>query len=377
MSHSRESFRPTRARVDLEAVAFNYRLVRAAANPAQIWAVVKADGYGHGAVEVARRLAAEGCSRFAVSNLDEALELRHAGVEGSLLLLFGAEPALAGVLIEHRLVPLLSSLEAFRAMEAEGRHRSTAVEVHADFDTGMGRMGLFAEEAGPLAEFLRRAEGVRLTGTSTHFARAGESGDFTGVQIERFDSILATLRAGGVNPGLVHAANSAAALVEPRARYDAVRAGIALYGVSPEPGLAAARDLRPAMEWSTDVLLVRELAAGSPLSYGASFVTRRRSLIATLPVGYADGFRRALSNRGEVIVGGRRAPVVGRVCMDLTLVDVTDIPGVRAGDEAVLLGRRGDVSITVEEMAERLDTIGYEVLCALGCRVPRHYDNSR
>lgn len=369
------SFRPTVARVNLAAVAANFHTLRILASPADVCAVVKANAYGHGVEAVSRRLEAEGCRRFAVGTVDEGIELRDAGNTGEVWLLQGAGAEHVTTLRQAGLTPVVAGLRTLHSLGERADRGGPALGVHVKFDTGMGRLGLGVEEVGALAEVVRCHPGLRVEGVATHFARAGESSEATREQIRRFDEVLAALRSLGLDPPVVHAANSAACLSEPSARYTCVRPGIALYGVAPEPALEGARGLRPALSWVSAVECLREVAAGVPVSYGGTFVTRRPSRLAVLPVGYADGYRRALGNRGHVLVRGRRAPLVGRVCMDLAVADVTDVGEVAEGDEAVLLGPQGTPVISAGQMADWLDTIPYEVLCAIGSRVPRVYES--
>ncbi len=370
-----KAFRPTVARIDLGAIVSNFAiLAELVGGRDRLFAVVKADAYGHGAVAVASALEKAGCTRFAVACLEEGTELREAGVKGEILTLFGSDPANADLLVSSGIITMVNSTAALKALARAGSKTGLALPVHLNFDTGMGRMGLMPHETGEALAILKESHSLALKGVSTHFSSAGQPGETTRLQMERFDDILASFKAAGVPTGFVHAANSAACLSEPLARYGGARTGIALYGVLPEPDLPSGDLLRPALEWTTSIMLLRDVPAGTPLSYSGSYVTRRPSRIATLPVGYADGFARRLSNEvGSVLVRGARAPVVGRICMDVTLVDVTDVPDVCEGDEAVLIGRRGDAAITADGMAETLGTISYEVLCSIGKRVPRIY----
>lgn len=366
--------RPTTARVRLSAIAENYRFMASVASPAEVCAVVKANAYGHGAVRVARRLEREGCRRFAVGMLEEALELRDAGHPAGVLLLQGMNPGQTREVLRERLVPVLASLSSAEAVsDAAG---TSTLPFHAKFDTGMGRLGLRPEQVGELCELLRRRPNLRLEGVCTHLARAGESREATREQLRRFEEVLQALRAAGVSPGLVHAANSAGCLAEPQARYDCVRVGIALYGASPEAGILGAERLEPGLFWTSALDHVRRVPAGSAISYGGTFVTTRPTTLGLVPVGYADGYRRALGNRAQVLVGGRRVPVIGRVCMDLTVLDLTDLPWAAEGDEVVLIGRQGPEAISVDDVASWLDTIPYEVLCGIGPRVPRTYEDA-
>lgn len=370
---ARTPLRPTIARVSLSALAHNYRALRAVASPAEVCAVVKANAYGHGMGPVAQRLQQEGCRIFAVGTVDEGVELRRFGIEEEILVLQGAPRGCARLLSVERLTPVISDLASLQLLGQESLQGGISLPVHLKFDTGMGRLGLRPEEAGDVHPVFRRLNCIQLSGVTTHFARAGESPAATTEQLERFRGALDALAAGGMSFGAVHAANSAALLSDPASHFDFVRVGLSLYGVSPEPALPLAPALSPVLTWVSEVEHLREVPAGSPLSYGGTFVTRAPSRIAVVPVGYADGYRRALGNRGQVLIRGQRAPVVGRVTMDLTLVDVTSIAGVERGDEVILLGSQGGQTLSATEMAAWLDTISYEVLCCIGARVPRVY----
>ncbi|PZN03206.1 MAG: alanine racemase [Bacillota bacterium] len=368
--------RPTWVEVDLDAIAHNVETLQRLAAPAQLMAVVKADGYGHGAVMVARTALAHGARRLAVAVVEEGVHLRQSAIACPILVMGWTPPWQYGLALRYDLELTVSSEEEARALAEAARREGRRVRVHLKVDTGMGRLGLRWDHP-RLAEVAARIAGLgglELVGVFTHLATADDpDAPLTEEQLARFGRIVATLDERGLRPLLRHAANSAALLRLPGARYDLVRPGIALYGLEPFRGAVAAFDLRPALAWKTRVALVKEVPAGTPISYGATFVTRRPSRIAVLPVGYADGLRRALSNRGQVLVGGRRVPIVGRVCMDQVMVDVTDAGPVAVGDEAVLIGRQGDEAITADEMAGWMDTIGYEVVTGIGRRVPRIY----
>ena len=336
--------------------------------------MVKANAYGHGVGPVARTLETEGCRWFAVGTVDEGLELRAEGISSPVLLLQGAAPEDAAVLVQARLTPVMPCLECLEALGRETDRLGSALPIHVKFDTGMGRLGLAPDEAKQLPEVLRNHASLRLEGVATHLARAGESPETTRAQLGRFEEVLAVLRGSGLSPGLIHAANSAACLSEPAALYGCVRAGIALYGVAPEPGLAPCADLQPALSWTTAIEHIRCVPEGAAISYGGTFVTRRPSRLALVPVGYADGYRRALGNRGQALVRGRRVPVVGRVCMDIAILDVTDAAEAVAGDLVTLIGTQGPEVISAHDVAAWLDTIPYEILCGIGNRVPRVYE---
>lgn len=369
-------FRPTRVEVDLAAVAANVEHLVAGASPAELCVVVKADGYGHGAVPVARAALAAGATSLAVALVEEALELREAGVTAPVLVLSRAphEALAPAVAAEVSLTvdgeDAVDELAAAVAVDPPGR----PVGVHLKVDTGMHRMGASPEAATTLARRIVASDGLALAGTWTHLARADEPEvPTTDLQLDRFDAVLAELRAAGIDPGRVHAANSAGALAHPRARYDMVRCGIAAYGIAPAEGLVGTADLRPALSWTSAVSATRLVPAGDGVSYGHRWTAGTDTTIATVPVGYADGVRRDAGVRGvEVLVGGRRRRIVGNVTMDQLLIDVGD-DEVHVGDEVVLIGRQGDEVVTAAEWADHLDTIPYEVVCAVGARVPRHH----
>jgi alanine racemase len=372
--------------VDLDAIASNYRYLAGRVAPRAVYAVVKADAYGHGAVPVAARLAEEGAGRFAVANPDEGMALRRGGIAGEILVLSRSDGEDVPRLAAYGLTPALydaAQAEAIAAAAA-ARRSSAPLAVHVELDTGMGRAGFRPEELDLVIALLRRSAGLRLAGTFANLSRADDpSSDDTSRQIERLRAGAARLRDAGLSPGLVHAANSAAIFGDQGAWLDAVRPGLALYGVAPRPSPDASASepmetspLAPAMTVEAAVTALRRVPAGTPLGYGGRFVTARATTVAVLPIGYHDGFRRSLSGRVAVLLGGKRAPVVGAVSMDVTLVDATDAP-VRRGDRAVCLGRDGRDVVTAWELAEAADTIPYEILCGIGPRIPRVYTGGR
>ncbi|MEP6802835.1 MAG: alanine racemase [Acidobacteriota bacterium] len=366
--------RQTRAVVDLGAIADNFRTLGARAGGAVVIPVVKGDAYGHGAVPVARRLAEEGARRFAVALVEEGLALRDAGIVGEVLLLSSGDPADVEVFSDARLTPTIHDLTQAKALaEAAGTAGlSSPLAVHLKLDTGMGRLGIRSEQLPAVIATLRESPALRLTGTFTQFARATEpESEATAAQIEDFESAIDAMRRGGVDPGLLHASNSSATLAFPRARFDAVRAGIALYGIAPSESVGDSQ-LRAAMALETEVLSVKIVPPGTPLGYGGTFVTSRTTRVAALPIGYHDGFRRSLSGGIAVLLRGGKAPVVGAVSMDLVLVDATDSGG-EPGDRVVLLGNDGVHSIDAWDLARAARTIPYEIVCGLSSRVPRVY----
>jgi alanine racemase len=376
---SRESGFPVRAIVDLDAIASNYRFLAARVAPRPVYAVVKADAYGHGAVPVAARLARAGADRFAVANPEEGAALRRGGVAGEILVLSRADGEDVPRLAAYGLSPALYDATQAKAIADASRRLATPLPVHVELDTGMGRAGFRPEELDLVIALLREARVLRLAGTFANLSRADDpSSPETVRQVELLRAGAARLREAGIAPGLVHAANSAAILGNDSSWLDAVRPGLALYGVVPRAGSGSAASsagtdaarLTPAMTVEAEVTAVRRVPAGTPLGYGGRFVTERATTVAVLPLGYHDGFRRSLSGRVAVLLGGKRAPVVGAVSMDITLVDATDVP-VRRGDRAVCLGRDGGEAVTAWDLAEAAGTIPYEILCSIGPRVPR------
>ena len=345
--------RPTWAEIDLDALASNFRAVKNLVGAeTAVMCVVKADAYGHGAVACARRLEREGADWFAVALPEEGIELREAGVRRPVLCLGGFWEGQAAACVRHELTPVVYRLEVADAFDRAAREAGRAAEVHVKVDTGTGRLGVRYDEAAEFAARLREFKSLRVGGLMTHFASADEPerDGFTREQAERFRVAAETFRAAGHEPAVEHLANSAATFAHPAARATMVRPGGVLYGLWRDvlqPG-EQSPPLRPVMSFRTRIALLKRVPAGETLGYGRTFELRRDSLIATLPVGYADGYPRAMSNRGRVVVRGRYAPVAGRVSMDLTLVDVTDVPGVAADDEVTLVGVAGGISVTAE-----------------------------
>lgn len=370
-----ERHRPAFATIDLAAVRANAHTLSALADPAQLMGVVKADGYGHGAVPVARALVEAGVAWLGVALVEEGAELRDAGIETPVVLLSEPPPDAAPAVVGAALVPVVYTMAWIEALaKAVATAGSDPVPVHLKVDTGMHRVGCDPQEAVALAEAIESRDELVLEGLMTHFAVADEPANaFTERQIERFEAARGRLGAAGFRPPVIHAANSAALLVAPAARYDLVRCGIALYGVPPSAPLAGAVELRPAMSLRARVSAVRDLEAGEGVSYGHHYRLSSPVRIATVPLGYADGVPRRLGLVGaEVLVAGRRRPIAGAVTMDQLMVDCGNDP-VEPGDEVVLIGGQGEEEVTVTEWAERLGTIGYEIVCGVGRRVPREY----
>lgn len=364
--------RPTVATIDLGALAHNYRQIRDWAGT-ELLAVVKADAYGHGAVACARVLEREGATFFGVAMTEEGLELRAGGIGGGILVLGGTYGDRYDLLVGYDLTPVVFRKEQLEALACAARAQGKAAVAHVKVDTGMGRLGVQPVD---FPAFLDAADslGVELEGFSTHFANADiPDSDLNGVQFQRAEEAYAAMVARGKRPRFHHLANSAAALTRREAHGNLIRSGTMLYGCMPADHLEGRLPLLPVLKWTTAITHLKHVEAGTAISYGSRWVAERRSLIATLPVGYADGYPRVLTNVGQVLVGGRRVPVTGTVCMDLLMVDVTDLPEVQVGEEAVLLGRQGAEEIRAEELARLCGTIHYEVICGIGSRVPRRF----
>jgi alanine racemase len=365
------------ADIDLAAVAHNVAALRALVAPARVCAVVKANGYGHGATAVGRAALAAGADWLAVAQVHEAVTLRDAGIEEPVLLLAEPRPdevddALATGVRLTLYTP--GAVEAV-ARAARRQRRRPPVPIHVKVDTGMHRVGCAPDDLVEVAGAVAKRPELAFEGVLTHLPVADEPDNpYTAGQLARFDALVADLRAAGLDPPIVHAANSAGAIAHPAARYDMVRCGIAVYGIPPAPALGGRVDLRPALSLVSEVSFVKRVAAGEGVSYGHRHHFDRDTVVATIPIGYADGVFRSLPLVGqEVLVGGERHPMVGVVTMDQLMVDCGAGSTVRPGDPVVLLGRQGDECITPDEWAERLGTISYEVVCAIGPRVGRRY----
>jgi alanine racemase len=367
--------------IDLDALESNVATLKRLVTPAAVVVVCKANAYGHGAMPVATHAIAAGASAVAVALLDEAVELRDQGFTGEILVL--TEPPL-GAMPEAVDLGLAVTLYSAAGVTAASRAAATAkrtMRVHLKIDTGMHRVGADPAEALSLASAINQATFLELEGLYTHLAVADEPGNpFTDLQLDRFEAVRAELATAGIEPALLHAANSAGAIAHPRARLDLVRIGIAAYGQLPSPALlpilrrelADGDGLVPVLSLRSSVHLVRRLNAGERTSYGQHYELANDANVATVLIGYADGLPRLLGERGgEVLIGGRRRPIAGTVTMDQIVVDLADDDSVAVGDEVVLLGRQGDAEITAWEWAEATGTIAYEVLARLGPRLPR------
>lgn len=361
--------------VDLGAIAHNARTIKAHIGPGvRLLAVVKANAYGHGAVEVAGAALRHGASGLAVARTPEGLALREAGITAPILVMNYTPASELEAALTHNLTLTVNDLETAEALSALAIRLGRAAPVHIKIDTGMGRFGLLPDEVVPFVQRVAGLPGITVEGLYTHFAVADLADkEYTRHQFAIFQQIRTRLAAGGLRPAMCHVANSAATLDLPEMHLDAVRVGIALYGLRPSGEVEPAVPLRPALALKSHVARVRTLPAGSSISYGRTYITPRAMPVALIPVGYGDGYHRLLSNRGAVLINGRRAPIVGRVCMDQFVVDVSQVGPVALESEAVLIGCQGGACISAEEVATWAETINYEVTTGLLPRIPRIY----
>lgn len=369
--------RPTWAEIDLGAIAHNIKLIKDyVGSETRVMAVLKADGYGHGAGAVARAALRAGAEYLGVATPDEAVELREGGIRGPILVM---GPCLPGCsedkMVELDITQTVCTLEQAEATERAAARRGKRALVHIKVDTGMGRLGVPAGEGADFIARVRNYPHLEIEGLFTHFAAADE-GDksYTWEQYKRFMKLVEELEERGLGvPPLKHVCNSAALLDLPEMHLDMVRPGALLYGFHPGPHVVKRLPLQPALSLKSRIVFLKGVEAGARLSYGLTYTAARATRIATIPIGYADGYRRLFSNRSEVLVRGRRAPVVGRVCMDQCLIDVGQIPAVAIGDEVTLIGRQGDEEITAIELADLAGSLAIDLTCGIGKRVPRLY----
>jgi len=371
--------RPTFAEIDLSALQHNFKVIRSSIpRRSEILAVVKADAYGHGFMDISRELEHLGVNAFGVAFLAEGIQLRKSGIDKPILLLGGVYPGQERKCIGFNISTAIFSLEQAQALNQAAAKLFRKAQVHLKIDTGMGRLGIPYGSAPEFLKQLKQMANISLEGIISHFASADEldeSGQyFTRIQTERFAWVVAEARKAGFSPRYIHIANSAAALLKDFPGCNLVRPGIALYGALPSPDFQGKLDLKPVMRLKSRIAMLKWVEPGTTISYARRFTAGERTLIASVPVGYADGYPRSLTNRGEALVRGQRARVAGTVCMDWIMLDVTDIPGVAVGDEVVLLGPdRSGRTISAEELAAWAGTIPYEIFCGISKRVPRVY----
>jgi alanine racemase len=369
---------PTYATVNLSALAHNLSCItRYLSLGCNVMAVVKANAYGHGAVETARALFHKGIERFAVASLDEGIALRQAGISSSIVVLGALFEEQVSDLVAHRLTPVVSDGRILPALAKAARSHPAPYPIHLKVETGMGRLGFSPDELFSLLDNPLVRSPFQIEGMMTHLPDAdGKDSSFTERQLGAFRAIVEQIRQRGITLPLVHAANSAAIVRFPDAHFSLVRPGIMLYGYHTLPATVPAPDLMPVLSLHTTIVQLRTIPQGGTVSYNGTFVATRPTRIAVLPIGYADGYSRQLSHRGSVLIQGRRASVVGLVCMDMIMVDVTDFAQLHVGDTVTLIGQQGQESIWADEVAGWIGTISYEVLCGIGSRVPRLYESA-
>ncbi|MBI5408639.1 MAG: alanine racemase [Nitrospirae bacterium] len=356
----------TFAEIDLSALAHNLKVVTRKTGNKDILAVVKANAYGHGAVEISKSLIQKGVSYLGVAFSGEAIALREAGIKTPILVFFDRDHI--DECFKHDLTPVVFDFKTAKKLSREAVKRKRKIAIHVKADTGMGRMGFTLNKAQKEIEKIARLDNVELEGLMSHFSDADlQDKIFADKQLARFLLLKSGLKRSKIVFKYYHIANSAAVLSMPDAHLNMVRPGIMLYGYGDD-------GLKPVLSLKSKILLLKKVPSGAPISYGRTFVTKRKSVIATIPIGYADGYNRRLSNLGEALINGKRAPVAGRVCMDTIMVDVTDIPGVDEDSEVVLIGRQGKEKITAADIADKIGTIPYEVLTSIGQRINRVYN---
>jgi alanine racemase len=370
--------RPTACFIDHGALRENFRQIQnKVGSRVKVLSMVKANAYGHGAPAVARTLAAQGSSAFGVATVREGIELREVGIRQPVLIVAGTYPEDAELLLKFELTPVLHDILTLQSLEQAIATAGRALDIHVEVDTGMGRTGLPAAELDSWLPEITRLRSLRIAGVFSHFSDAEAAHEpYTENQLRCFASVIERIRGAGIGASLLHMAKSAALITVQGSHFDLVRPGLSLYGIYPAPELQAEITLKPVLSWKTRILQLKRVPQGASLGYGRTFTTRRESVIGTLPVGYADGYHRLLSNRAFVLVAGKRAPIAGRISMDLTTVDLTDIDGIKQGEEVVLLGSQADATISADEMASWAETISYEILTSIGARVPRIHQNS-
>lgn len=370
--------RPTYAEIDIRALVHNLNEAkRLAGSKSQILAIVKADAYGHGAVTISEALVRNGIQYLGTALVEEAIELRDAGIKIPIIVLGGIFEEQIPKIAEYNLTPVVYQEGFLKAIANEAGNINRQINIHIKIDTGMGRIGVLPYEA---VDFVKKAasqKNIKVEGIMTHFADADLADKaYAEKQTAEFTAIVNKINKEGIDMPYQHISNSAALIGFENNKFNMARPGIMLYGYAPfSKGKEGGLNLIPVMSLKTKILHLKRVLAGTYISYGRTFVAKRESIIATLPIGYADGYSRALSNKGSVIVKGKKAPIAGRVCMDMTMIDVTDIDGVDVNDEVVLIGKQGKETITADDIAMLANTISYEVLCCVGKRVPRVYIN--
>lgn len=368
--------RPVWAEINLDNVAYNMQQIKKCTNSKDIIGIVKADAYGHGAVDVAPVILKNGATRLAVAVLSEAVELRKSGIDAPIMILGYTPLSIGDNILKYNIEQTVFSLEYAQQLSEMAQREYVTLKIHIALDTGMGRIGFLPDEKSVIDVYkISKLPNIEIEGLFSHFSTADEENkEYTRLQFEKFNWFYNELVKKNVKVNTRHIANSAAIMELPHTHFEAVRPGIILYGYYPSNEVDKSKlSLKPVMTLKTNIVHIKDMEVGQYVSYGRKFKCSRKSSIATLPVGYADGYSRMLSNKGKVIVNGKFAPIVGRICMDQCMIDITDIPDVKIGDEVILMGEAEGVKFTADDMAEILDTINYEVICMISKRVPRVY----
>ena len=374
MKKSISSGRPTVGEVNLRALEFNYRQIKKRIpEGVKLLAVVKADAYGHGAIPISLKLEKLEVEYLGVAIPEEGMELRRGGIKAPILVLGGFYGGEVDQILRFRLTPVIFRKDSLKLLSREAERRRRKVKVHLKVDTGMGRLGVPLNLWPDFLKEVKRFPKIEIEGILSHFSMTNEEEGYTQNQWRSFQRAVTIAKEMEIFPKYLHMASSATLSAFPMYSAKLVRPGIMLYGSYPSPTFQGIVPLKPVMTLKTRIHFLKLVPSGTKISYGGTFTTKRESLIATLPIGYADGYSHHLSNHGEVLIHGKRAPVVGKVCMDFIMVDVTDISHVSVGDEVILIGKQGKEQITAEEIAEKINSISYEVLCLIGKRVPRIY----
>jgi alanine racemase len=368
--------RPTRVEIDLAAIRHNISQIKTHIGAApKLMAVVKANAYGHGAQKVSQAALQAGATCLAVSLPEEAIELRAAGITVPILSLGLVLPEQANLILNNNLIATISTMDSINALAAVAQEHFSRIQVFLKVDSGMGRIGINLDQIADFLEAINKRPSLELIGIFTHLATADAcSKTYADTQLDRFRNSL-TIDHRLTTLPYISAANSATAIDLPHGHFNTVRAGIAIYGLPPSAEIHNKLDLRPAMALKSKIIYIKQVPAGTSISYGCTYTTEHQTFIATLPLGYADGYSRLLSNKAQVLINGRRRPIVGRVCMDQLMVDLGPVCDAAVGDEAVLFGRQGNEEITVTELADIIGTINYELVCGISLRVPRIYLN--
>lgn len=375
-----DNIRPVWAEINLDSIEHNMKEIKRISSNKKIYAVVKADAYGHGALDIVPVLLKAGATNLAVAVITEAVEIRKAGVNAPILILGFTPLSFAKEILQYDIEQTVYDLEYAKELSRIAKIENKNAKIHIAIDTGMGRIGLLPNEEGfNVVREISKLSNIELEGIFTHFSTADEvDKSYSFEQLSKFNKFVGRLEDEGIKFNVKHASNSAGIIDLPEAHFNGTRPGIIMYGYYPSNEVMKGKlNLKTALTLKTSVVHVKTLPAGMYISYGRKYKTEVESKIATLPIGYADGYTRALSNKGKVIINGKLAPIIGNVCMDQCMVDVTNIGDVKVGDEVILLGEYGDTKFNADDIAEILDTINYEIICMIGRRVPRVYINNK